>query len=191
MTHLTIYPEHAPEQPLLQTADDKTIISELAKANVVLERWKAAIPLAFNAHQDHVLAAYAKDVARLKLQRGYKTADVVRVMPEQPDIKALREKFLKEHIHIDDEVRFFVEGSGSFYLHIHKHVYVIVCEQGDLLNVPANTPHWFDMGPRPFFTAIRLFTNEEGWVGHLTGSTIAQQFPLFEQVESYAELKKY
>jgi len=33
------------------------------------------------------------------------------------------------------------------------------CEAGDLLWVPANTPHWFDCGEHPDFTAIRIFTN--------------------------------
>ena len=28
----------------------------------------------------------------------------------------MRQKFLSEHTHDDDEVRFFVEGAGAFYL---------------------------------------------------------------------------
>ena len=51
---------------------------------------------------------------------------------------------------------------------------------GDLVRVPAGMPHWFDMGPRPRFTAIRLFTNPEGWVAHYTGSDIARRFPRHE-----------
>jgi 1,2-dihydroxy-3-keto-5-methylthiopentene dioxygenase len=46
--------------------------------------------------------------------------------------------------------------------------------------VPANTPHWFDMGSDPEFTAIRLFNNQEGWVAQGTGSDIAKQFPLLD-----------
>ena len=51
---------------------------------------------------------------------------------------------------------------------------------GDLLGVPARTPHWFDMGPRPRFTAIRLFLTPEGWVAQATGEDIADRFPRFE-----------
>jgi hypothetical protein len=50
------------------------------------------------------------------------------------------------------------------------------------ITVPAGTPHWFDMGPRPRFMAIRLFTNPEGWVAHYTGSGIAARFPRHEPV---------
>jgi 1,2-dihydroxy-3-keto-5-methylthiopentene dioxygenase len=53
----------------------------------------------------------------------------------------------------------------------------VLCEKGDLISVPANTTHWFDMGKDPDFKCIRLFTTEDGWVGDFTGSEIARQFP--------------
>ena len=53
----------------------------------------------------------------------------------------------------------------------------MLCEKGDLLTVPANTTHWFDMGENPNFKCIRLFTIADGWVGDFTGSNIAQRFP--------------
>ena len=43
--------------------------------------------------------------------------------------------------------------------------------------VPDGTRHWFDMGPNPFFVAIRLFTNPAGWVANFTGTDIAARFP--------------
>ena len=52
--------------------------------------------------------------------------------------------------------------------------------QGDLIGVPDSTTHWFDMGPEPHFIAIRFFTEPDGWVGHFTGSDLAQRFPRFE-----------
>jgi 1,2-dihydroxy-3-keto-5-methylthiopentene dioxygenase len=33
------------------------------------------------------------------------------------------------------------------------------------------------MSEAPYFVAIRLFTNKEGWVANFTGDDIAQQFP--------------
>jgi len=46
--------------------------------------------------------------------------------------------------------------------------------------VPAGTPHWFDMGPEPHFTAIRLFNNPEGWIANFTGDDIADKYPRLE-----------
>jgi 1,2-dihydroxy-3-keto-5-methylthiopentene dioxygenase len=77
-------------------------------------------------------------------------------------------------------VRFFVEGQGLFSIHKEGRVFSVLCEKGDLIAVPDGTPHWFDMGPQPRFTAIRLFTNTEGWVARPTQSDIASRFPRFE-----------
>ncbi len=92
----------------------------------------------------------------------------------------MRQKFLAEHTHGEDEVRFFVDGHGLFSLHVAAEVYEVLCEKGDLISVPANTKHWFDMGPNPRFVAIRFFNNPDGWVAEFTGSDIADRFNRFE-----------
>ena len=74
----------------------------------------------------------------------------------------------------------FVAGSGLFTLHVGDKVYEVLCEAGDLIAVPDGTTHWFDMGPEPSFVAIRFFTEPDGWVGHFTGTDIAQRFPRYE-----------
>ena len=86
-------------------------------------------------------------------------------------------EYLGEMTYGDFEVRFFVDGSGLFYLHVDDKVYLVLCEKGDLISVPANVSHWFDMGKEPSFKCIRLFTTEDGWVGDFTGSDIASKFP--------------
>jgi len=72
-------------------------------------------------------------------------------------------------------------------MHLEKIVYGIMCMKGDLISVPANTPHWFDMGSNPSFKCIRLFTDPAGWVGHSTGSDIARLFPDFDDfIDNYS-----
>ena len=97
--------------------------------------------------------------------------------PTRPDKAALRQKFLNEHTHAEDEVRFFVAGRGLFTLHLGDQVHEVLCEKDDLISVPAGTRHWFDMGPEPYFVAIRVFTNPAGWVANFTGDDIAARFP--------------
>jgi len=105
---------------------------------------------------------------------------VLRLAKGTPNTAPMRQKFLSEHAHTEDEVRFFVEGSGAFYLHLAGNVYQAICVRGDLISVPAGTPHWFDMGPDPEFTAIRWFNNQEGWVPNYSGTDIATRFPAYE-----------
>jgi 1,2-dihydroxy-3-keto-5-methylthiopentene dioxygenase len=126
------------------------------------------------------MAAYRGDIDRLVAENGFKTVDVVSIAPDNPNRETMRAKFLDEHYHKEDEVRFFVAGAGLFTLHVDGKVYEIRCEQGDLIGVPDGTKHWFDMGEAPYFIAIRFFTEPDGWVGYFTGTDIAQRFPRFE-----------
>ena len=177
---LRVYDDQHPAQPLVETTDRAEIAEILGNAGVIFEQWRADAPLDASSDQDAILRAYARDITRLREQYGYTTSDVLRVGPSTPNIPAMREKFLSEHTHAEDEVRFFVEGSAAFYLRIGGKVYQTICTRGDLISVPAGTTHWFDMGPEPEFAVIRLFINPEGWVAQYTGDPIASRFPKFE-----------
>jgi 1,2-dihydroxy-3-keto-5-methylthiopentene dioxygenase len=186
MSQLTIYKDTDPAAPVLDSRDRQVIADELSVLGIRFEQWAANTPLAADADQEAVLAAYCDDVDRLMRDGGYGSADVVRMQPDHPDRVAIREKFLQEHTHSDDEVRFFVEGSGAFYIHARDRVHMVVCEAGDLISVPAGTTHWFDASDAPLFTAIRIFVSPEGWVASYTGSDIASRFPLYQREVSTA-----
>ena len=162
------------------TEDVEVIKSELGAAGIRLERWQADRELDKDADDDTIIAAYQSEIDKLVAERGYQTYDVVSMNPDHPEKDAFRQKFLEEHTHSDDEVRFFVRGKGLFVIHPNDRVYSILCEKDDLISVPADTKHWFDMGPHPEFTAIRLFNNPEGWVANFTGDEIASRFPLLD-----------
>lgn len=177
MSRLTVYAAADPAQPILETEDGETIRRTLAEAGVLFRRWAATAPLAERAEEADILAAYRPEIDRLVAEAGYQSVDVVNMYPDHPDRVALRQKFLSEHTHGEDEVRFFVEGAGLFCLHLDERVHAVLCTKGDLISVPAGTRHWFDMGDRPRFTAIRLFNNPDGWIARFTGDAIAERFP--------------
>ena len=177
MSRLRIFNETQPQTPLSVHTDHADIARELAKMGVRFERWEAGQPIAPGASQEEVIAAYRSDIDRLMAEEGYQAVDVISLKPDHPDRATLRQKFLSEHTHSEDEVRFFVAGAGQFTLHLGDKVYDVLCEQGDLIGVPDGTRHWFDMSESPYFVAIRLFTNKEGWVAQFTGETIADSFP--------------
>lgn len=123
-----------------------------------------------------MLNAYAETIEQLKQSGGYHSVDVVRLLPDAPDRDELHARFLAEHTHDDDEVRHFVEGTGTFFLRGSGQVFELQAGRGDLIRVPAGARHWFDTGEPPFFTAIRLFTRPDGWVASFTGDDIARRF---------------
>lgn len=180
MSRLRVYDQRDPARPIATQSDHAKIAGTLGEVGVRFERWAANKPVAPGASQEEVIAAYADDIARLKQEKGYQAVDVISLAADHPQKDALRQKFLSEHTHSEDEVRFFVAGQGQFTLHIGERIYDVLCEAGDLIGVPDGTRHWFDMGPNPNFIAIRLFTNPEGWVANFTGDGIAEHFPRLE-----------
>ncbi|CAM5247855.1 1,2-dihydroxy-3-keto-5-methylthiopentene dioxygenase [Rhodanobacter lindaniclasticus] len=177
MSRLRIFDESEPQTARVTLDRHDAIAAELARIGVRFEQWEANQPIAPGASQDDVIAAYRHDIDRLMAEQGYQSVDVISLAPDHPDRAALRQKFLSEHTHSEDEVRFFVAGAGQFTLHVDGKVYDVLCEKGDLIGVPDGTRHWFDMSESPSFVAIRLFTNKEGWVANFTGDDIAADFP--------------
>ncbi len=163
-------------QLLLNTSEHEEIAQVLSTIGVRFEKWEANAVLPRGASEQDIRDAYKNDIDRLCTENGYQHVDIVRMFPDNPKKFEFRNKFLNEHIHLEDEVRFFVEGSGLFYLHAGEKVYRVLCEEGDLISIPPRYTHWFDMGDHPHFTAIRFFLNKDGWIGHFTGSEISKKF---------------
>ncbi|WP_043730533.1 1,2-dihydroxy-3-keto-5-methylthiopentene dioxygenase [Nocardia asiatica] len=171
----------------VRTTDDERIGTELAKHGITFGRWPV-VANAASVSSDELLAHYAEDVTDLNESGRYKHIDIARIHPDDADpqwpeiAEGARKKFLDEHRHAEDEVRFFAAGRGCFYLHLGDEVLAVVCEGGDLLSVPAGTLHWFDMGARPDFIAIRFFEEADGWVGNFTGDKISAGFPTLDEL---------
>lgn len=178
MSRLTVYSDATPATPTFVTEDPAAIAAALAPIGVRFERWESPVTLAPDAPAEAVLAAYQPYLDTLMGPGGAGSADVLRLAPDNPAAPALRQKFLAEHIHTEDEIRFFVAGGGSFVLHVDGQVFDAHCTAGDLISVPAGTKHWFDAGPAPRFTALRVFQDTTGWTPHYTGDAISERFPV-------------
>ncbi len=186
MSKLRIFSSADASTVLLETRNPLAITAKLREIGIGFERWQAAFELAPGASPESVLSAYEHDIAQLMQAGNYQSVDVVSLYPEYPDCAAMRQKFLNEHTHGEDEIRFFVAGSGLFTIHAATEngldqIFEVECCKGDLINLPAGTKHWFDMGEAPFFVAIRIFTNPSGWVANFTGSSLSETFPRYER----------
>lgn len=176
---------------LLRTTDIDVMTRELAARGVALRR-RPVRPLPAGADAETVLDTYREEVAEICAAGGYRLVDVAALHPDpgneewERTARAAREKFLYEHTHDEDEVRFFVGGRGCFYLHLDDRVYATVCEAGDLLSVPAGTTHWFDMGTVPDFCVIRFFEEEDGWIGSFTDSGASIPIPQLDELLAMA-----
>lgn len=155
----------------------EAIRAYLAEYGIWYENWPVAGRCGPDASAEEILASYAPEIEELNARGGYVTADVIDVTPEVPGLQAMLDRFNKEHTHAEDEVRFIVKGSGVFHIHPdNAPVFAIEVREGDLINVPAGTKHWFDLCSDRCIRAIRLFREKAGWTPEYTGSAVAEGY---------------
>lgn len=166
-----------------QTITDVSAIRTfLNDRGVFFDQWSAGVEFTDIATPEEILAAYESDLQPFMESGGYQTADVITINHLTENYDAIRAKFLSEHTHSEDEIRFFVDGEGLFWFNLENEpVFNLLCEKGDLISVPAGTKHWFDAGEKnPFVKAIRIFIDMSGWVPHYTESKLEQRFADFK-----------
>lgn len=147
--------------------DPQAIAEFLRPFGIEYERWDVAGRIDREATSEEILDAYRPEIDRLMAKGGYVTADVINVTPDTPNLDTMLNRFNKEHTHDEDEVRFIVKGRGIFHIHPSSGpVFAIQTEEGDLINVPKGTQHWFDLCEERVIRAIRLFKDKSGWTPH-------------------------
>ncbi len=112
-------------------------------------------------------ARYQGPLDGLKAERGYIEQDVIALSPDTPNLDAVCAKFIDEHLHDEDEVRFVLEGEGIFDIRSRDDRYMRVkVEQGDLIVVPEKRYHRFMLTDARAIRCVRLFKDKSGWVPH-------------------------
>jgi len=161
----------------IEVSDQSEITNFLGERGIEFANWEAKEKLSSDDSQEMILSAYKHKLKPFMDKKGFKSADVINVHPETPNIEEIRQKFLKEHTHSEDEVRFFVDGEGVFWFNLENdEVFNLKCVTGDFLAVPAGSRHWFDLAPKYCVKAIRIFSNQEGWIANYTGSGIDSKY---------------
>ncbi len=156
------------DRSLNETAE---ISDFLGQFGIWYRRFDGQVRLEDDASEEKILEAYAEPIRQLMEEGKYATADVIDVSPATPGLEAMLNKFNKEHWHDENEVRFIVGGRGLFHIHPENGpVFSLEVEEGDMINVPKGTHHWFDLCEDRTIRAIRLFEDSSGWTPHYTGS---------------------
>jgi len=165
----------------VQLNDPQEIRAFMNQRGIFFDQWFCDVLFDDSASTEEILAAYAADLDPFMQSGGYQTADVISINSSTENYAAIRAKFLAEHTHSEDEIRFFVDGQGLFWFHLeNEDVFNLLCERGDLISVPAGTKHWFDAGEvNPFVKAIRIFIDMSGWVPEYTNSGKENEFLAF------------
>lgn len=111
--------------------------------------------------------AYRTPLDAIKEERGYVQEDIVELNPQTPDLEAICAKYVDEHHHDEDEVRFVLEGSGIFDIRsVDDRWMRIQVHPGDLIVVPQGRHHRFMLTDAKTIRCLRLFKDQSGWVPH-------------------------
>ena len=115
--------------------------------------------------RDPAPAQFQPLMDELKRERGYVEQDEVELSPDTPNLETLCAKFVDEHTHDDDEVRFVLSGEGIFDIRSRDDRWMrVVVEPGDLIIVPAGRDHRFLLTDERAIRCVRLFKDASGWV---------------------------
>ncbi|MFN5539468.1 MAG: 1,2-dihydroxy-3-keto-5-methylthiopentene dioxygenase [Candidatus Melainabacteria bacterium] len=103
-----------------------------------------------------------KEVMNMISSGKYASFDEVSIDENTPD--ELLQKFSKEHLHTDDEVRYFLSGNSVFDVRSASDVWIrIEVGERDFITVPKKLYHRY-FAPDKKAKALRLFTGTDGWV---------------------------
>ncbi len=179
MSALSIYTESGRQQATLR--DFTCIAATLAELGIQFERWHLAEDLPEEVDQQQILDTYQGSIDFLAERFSLNSVNVVNLIPDHPGNVVVRNQFIDEHTHEEFGVRFFIEGDGLLYFHIDNKVYLLLCEKGDLICLPENVAHWFDIGESPNLKCLHFCVQDKGCQCEATGSRIAERFPSYDE----------
>jgi 1,2-dihydroxy-3-keto-5-methylthiopentene dioxygenase len=138
------------------------ICSVMAQEGVLYERWPTHDTS--SSSDGEILRIYQQEIEKISQLKGYRSADLVCLTLKTPKLDEIIEKFRREHHHLEDEVRFTVEGEGFFVIKGEDGEFLeFKSEASDLIVIPAKKRHYFTLTPKQHIRTIRLFKNNLGW----------------------------
>ncbi|XP_073192204.1 acireductone dioxygenase isoform X2 [Lepidochelys kempii] len=108
------------------------------------------------------------DLARIRKEKNYSWMDIITIHKDKlPNYQDKIKIFYEEHLHLDDEIRYILEGSGYFDVRDKDDKWIrIFMEKGDMITLPAGIYHRFTLDENNYVKAMRLFVGEPVWTAY-------------------------
>ncbi|KAL7872953.1 hypothetical protein AOLI_G00120240 [Acnodon oligacanthus] len=105
------------------------------------------------------------ELQRIREERGYSYMDIITIHPDKlANYEDKLKMFYEEHLHLDDEIRYILEGRAYFDVRDKNDCWIrIAMTKGDLITLPAGIYHRFTLDETNYTKAMRLFVGEPVW----------------------------
>uniref|UniRef100_A0A3B1K4Z4 Acireductone dioxygenase n=1 Tax=Astyanax mexicanus TaxID=7994 RepID=A0A3B1K4Z4_ASTMX len=105
------------------------------------------------------------ELQKIREDRGYSYMDIITIHPDKlPNYEDKLKMFYEEHLHLDDEIRYILEGRAYFDVRDQNDRWIrIAMTKGDLITLPAGIYHRFTLDETNYTKAMRLFVGEPVW----------------------------
>ncbi|CAL8299372.1 unnamed protein product [Boreogadus saida] len=108
------------------------------------------------------------ELEKIRKDQGYSFSDVITIQKETlPNYEEKLKMFFEEHLHLDDEIRYILDGQAYFDVRSACNGWIrIAMGKGDLITLPAGIYHRFTLDQTNYTKAMRLFVGEPVWISY-------------------------
>uniref|UniRef100_A0A8C6G8I3 Acireductone dioxygenase n=1 Tax=Mus spicilegus TaxID=10103 RepID=A0A8C6G8I3_MUSSI len=87
------------------------------------------------------------ELEKIRKMRNYSWMDIITICKDTlPNYEEKIKMFFEEHLHLDEEIRYILEGSGYFDVRDKEDKWIrISMEKGDMITLPAGIYHRFTL----------------------------------------------
>ncbi|XP_053565701.1 acireductone dioxygenase [Bombina bombina] len=105
------------------------------------------------------------ELAKIRKEKNYNWMDIITIHKDTlPNYEQKLKIFYEEHLHLDDEIRYVLEGSGYFDVRDKEERWIrIFMQKGDMITLPAGIYHRFTLDENNYIKAMRLFIGAPVW----------------------------